>query len=61
MTNTVANIVTITFPASPAQGDELTIMDARSNGFNSNNLTIKEMDQINGGGTSNLVLSKWSS
>ena len=39
--DTVANIVTITLPASPAQGDEVTIMDvSASNGFGTNKCVV---------------------
>ena len=39
--DTVANIVTITLPASPAQGDEVVIMDvSASNGFATNKCTV---------------------
>jgi hypothetical protein len=39
--DTVANPVTISLPASPAVGDEVTIMDgSASNGFATNNCTI---------------------
>jgi hypothetical protein len=39
--DTVANPVTITLPASPAVGDEVTIMDgSASNGFATNNCII---------------------
>ena len=39
--DTVANIVTITLPASPAQGDEVIIMDvSASNGFGTNKCTV---------------------
>jgi len=39
--DTVANIVTITLPASPAQGDEVTIMDvSASNGFATNKCIV---------------------
>jgi hypothetical protein len=39
--DTVANPVTITLPASPAVGDEVTIMDgSASNGFATNNCIV---------------------
>ena len=39
--DTVANIVTITLPASPSQGDEVTIMDvSASNGFATNKCIV---------------------
>ena len=39
--DTVANIVTITLPASPSQGDEVTIMDvSASNGFGTNKCVV---------------------
>jgi len=39
--DTVANIVTITLPSSPAQGDEVTIMDvSASNGFGTNKCIV---------------------
>ena len=39
--DTVANIVTITLPASPSQGDEVTIMDvSASNGFGTNKCIV---------------------
>ena len=44
--DTVANPVTITLPASPAVGDEVTIMDgSASNGFGTNNCIIDRNGQ----------------
>ena len=44
--DTVANPVTITLPASPAVGDEVTIMDgSASNGFGTNNCNIDRNGQ----------------
>jgi len=44
--DTVANPVTITLPASPAVGDEVTIMDgSASNGFATNNCIIDRNSQ----------------
>ena len=44
--DTVANPVTITLPASPAVGDEVTIMDgSASNGFATNNCIIERNGQ----------------
>ena len=37
--NTSSAILTVTLPASPATGDEVTIIDSRGN-FNSNNVTV---------------------
>ena len=54
--NTTANPITITLPASPAVGDEVTVIDTRGT-FASNNLTIDRNSQPINSGTSNLVLS----
>ena len=54
--NTTSSAFTITLPASPAVGDEVTFIDARGT-FNSNNLTIDRNSQPINSGTSNLVLS----
>ena len=56
LANTTANPITITLPASPSTGDEVTIIDARGT-FGSNNLTIDRNSQPINSGTSNLVLS----
>ena len=54
--NTTSSAFTITLPASPAVGDEVTFIDARGT-FNSNILTIDRNSQPINSGTSNLVLS----
>ena len=55
--DTVANIVTITLPASPATGDEVTIMDiSASNGFGTNKCIVARNSQPIQGGTSDLDL-----
>ena len=43
--NTTANPITITLPASPAVGDEVTIIDASRGTFASNNLTVDRNGQ----------------
>ena len=48
--------VTITLPASPAIGNEVTFIDS-GNGFNSNNLTIGRNSQPILGAASNLTVS----
>jgi hypothetical protein len=56
--DTVANIVTITLPASPATGDEVTIMDiSASNGFATNKCIVARNSQPIQGGTSDLDLT----
>ena len=54
--NTTANPITITLPASPSVGEEITIIDARGS-FASNNLTVDRNGQPINTATSNLVLS----
>ena len=54
--NTTANPIEIDLPASPAVGDEITIIDTRGT-FGSNNLTIDRNGQPINTGTSNLVLN----
>ena len=54
--NTTANPIEIDLPASPAVGDEVTVIDARGT-FNSNNLTFDRNGNKINSGTSNLALS----
>ena len=54
--NTTTAAITITLPASPSTGDEVTIIDARGT-FATNNLTVGRNGQPINTGTSDLVLS----
>ena len=54
--NTTANPITITLPASPSTGDEVTVVDARGT-FGSNNLTFDRNGSPINSAASNLVLS----
>ena len=54
--NTTANPITVTLPASPATGDEVSFLDARGT-FASNNLIVDRNGQPINTGTSNLTLS----
>ena len=54
--NTTANPITVTLPASPAVGSEVTFIDARGT-FNSNNLIVNRNSQPINTGTSNLTLT----
>ena len=56
LANTTANPITVTLPASPATGSEVTFVDARGT-FNNNNLIINRNSQPINSGTSNLTLS----
>ena len=56
LVNTTANPVQVTLPASPATGDEVTIIDARGT-FGSNNLTVDRNGNPINTGTANLTLS----
>ena len=56
LVNTSANPITVTLPASPPVGSEVTFIDARGT-FNNNNLTINRNSQPINSGTSNLTLS----
>ena len=56
--DTVANPVTITLPASPAVGDEVTIMDgSASNGFATNNFIIDRNSENIDGAAANDTLA----
>ena len=54
--NTTANPITVTLPASPAVGSEVTFIDARGT-FNSNNLIVNRNSQPIRGAASNLDLA----
>ncbi len=56
LTNTTANPITITLPASPATGAEVTFIDARGT-FANNNLIVNRNSQPINTGTSNLTLT----
>ena len=56
LANTTANPIQVTLPASPATGDEVTIIDARGT-FGSNNLTVERNGNPINTGTANLTLS----
>ena len=56
LANTTANPNTVTLPASPPTGSEVTFIDARGT-FNNNNLIINRNSQPINSGTSNLTLS----
>ena len=53
--NTTANPITVTLPASPPVGSEVTFIDARGT-FNSNNLIVNRNSQPINTGTSNLTI-----
>ena len=54
--NTTSNPITVTLPASPATGDEVTIIDTRGT-WNSNNLTVGRNGQPINTASSDLTLS----
>jgi len=56
LANTTANPITITLPASPPVGSEVTFIDARGT-FANNNLIINRNSQPINSGTSNLTLT----
>ena len=56
LANTTANPIQVTLPASPATGDEVTIIDARGT-FGSNNLTVERNGNPINTGTTNLTLN----
>jgi len=56
LANTTANPITVTLPASPATGDEVSFLDARGT-FASNNLIVDRNGQPINTGTSNLTIS----
>ena len=56
LANTTANPITVTLPASPATGAEVTFVDARGT-FANNNLIVNRNSQPINSGTSNLTLT----
>ena len=56
LANTTSNPITVTLPASPATGDEVSFLDARGT-FASNNLIVDRNGQPINTGTSNLTIS----
>jgi hypothetical protein len=56
LANTTANPITVTLPASPATGAEVTFIDARGT-FANNNLIVNRNSQPINTGTSNLTLT----
>ena len=56
MIDTSGQAITVTLPASPAVGSEVTFIDARGT-FNSNNLIVNRNSQPINTGTSNLTLT----
>jgi len=56
MANTTGGAITVTLPASPSTGDEVSFLDARGT-FNSNNLTIGRNSQPIEGAAADDVLS----
>ena len=56
LANTTANPITVTLPASPATGSEVTFIDARGT-FANNNLIVNRNSQPINSGTSNLTLT----
>ena len=56
LANPTANPITVTLPASPATGDEVSFLDARGT-FASNNLIVDRNGQPINTGTSNLTLN----
>ena len=56
LANTTANPITVTLPASPATGAEVTFIDARGT-FANNNLIVNRNSQPINSGTSNLTLT----
>ena len=56
MVNTTGGAITVTLPASPSTGDEVSLLDARAT-FNTNNLTIGRNSQPIEGAATDDVLS----
>jgi len=56
LANTTSNPITVTLPASPATGDEVTIIDARGT-WGSNNLTVGRNGKPINSATSDLTLN----